>query len=444
MAEQFRRTYISVSEFIDSWEKEIYELTNLDYFSYLLINELASTVEQDFFARKKFKPDDALLLNDDEISTLAFNIGDSLQNFFEKNCFSICNLNCPCQLDVHLKPEDRACNREVKNHFRIQPESKETKEFCLSSDILNYVVLDSIIDFYNYELGIILNESDNNLLDLAEFILNKIVHFVRFKGQRFLENHTENASNYFDDLIQSDESSWQPGGVDYDSNDDEDEETESWKMAYSGIENVLDEFIENYQQNNPSAGTVKLITKFKEYLSDFLELGKIDDLTMDDLEEFICVVLPNEMILEDITNFDDVNDAFVKLLTYLEFNHNVFLKIPYLKFSEREFPEIMRTFKLTHTYQSSFPLINFLLASGENTDESVEGFFEITGHRADLCQIKDIHLKTIYEQVDFSKLNEYKLKKGDILHLQIEKIENRWKIAHVEMVYPQAAKYYLY
>ena len=49
MAEQFKKTYVSVTEFIDSWEKEIYELTHLDYFSYLLINEMASGIENDFF-----------------------------------------------------------------------------------------------------------------------------------------------------------------------------------------------------------------------------------------------------------------------------------------------------------------------------------------------------------------------------------------------------------
>ena len=51
MAEPIKKTYISAREFVDSWEKEIYELSNLDYFIYLLINELALGIEKNFFSR---------------------------------------------------------------------------------------------------------------------------------------------------------------------------------------------------------------------------------------------------------------------------------------------------------------------------------------------------------------------------------------------------------
>ena len=87
------------------------------------------------------------------------------------------------------------------NDYNTLGKSDQTKEQCLSSDILNYVILDSLLDFYNYELGIILTENDNDLLDLAEFNLNVIIQFIRLKGQRYLKTPQENASAYFYDLI---------------------------------------------------------------------------------------------------------------------------------------------------------------------------------------------------------------------------------------------------
>ena len=72
LAEKFQKTYISVHEFIHSWEKEIYELNNLDYFTYLLINNLGYQIEHEFFCKKNKFP--YLDIEYDEISTLSFNL----------------------------------------------------------------------------------------------------------------------------------------------------------------------------------------------------------------------------------------------------------------------------------------------------------------------------------------------------------------------------------
>jgi len=442
LAEQFKRTYISATEFIDSWEKEIYELTYLDYFSFLLINELASSVEREFFANQK--KDENLQLDADEISTLAFNIVDGLQTFLEKNCFGSCKLNCPCKLDDQVETEDRVCSRMLNTEIKILTDASQTKENCLSSDILNYVVLDSMLDFYNYEMGIVLNEGDNHLVDFADFILNKILQFIRNKGQRFLNTPNENASKFFNDIIQIDEDSWQDKGSDLDPEEEEEFEPEPWKLAYSGIENALSEFSENYEESSPNAFEIRVIKKFKEYLVDFVEIKKVEDITMDDIEEFLSVVLPHEMLMEDIPCFDAVSDLFTKILTFFEFNHNLYLKIPFEKFVENELTEIIRTFKITHSYQKRYPLLDFLMSPDSNDKSLVEGFFEVHGKVDQAYVLKDIHLKTKIEPVDFKKFNGFKLKAGDILHLHLVIKEPGWQIAHLEMVYPSISKYYLY
>ena len=442
LAEQFKRTYISAAEFIDSWEKEVYQLTNLDYFSFLLINDLALAIEQDFFSR--IKNADVLQLGGDEIITLAFSITDSLQDFLEKNCFGTCSLRCPCKLDAEINIDESVYLDDLNRTCKIYTDSTQTREQCLSSDILNYVILDSMLDFYNYEMGIILSEGDRYLLDFAEFILNKVIAFIRNKGQRFLCAHNENATDLFNEYLQSSESLWQDR-YNFEDHDDEDEdEQESWKAAYSDVEMILDELLAQYQSSNTAFPSYRIVEYFKEYLCEYLELSSIDELNMEDLREFFTVVLPHEMLLDEHFNFDALIDLFTNILTYLEFNHGLYLNIPYDKFIENEMPEIIRTFKITQSYNSRYPFLDHLL-SPDNTDETlIEGFFEVEGKGNQHCRLKDIHLKTRYQPVDFSSLAGFKLKSGDILHLKIIKKNDGWKISRLEMVYPALARYFLY
>ena len=439
MAEQFKKIYISVTEFIDSWEKEIYELTYLDYFSYLLINELASGIENDFF--KKHNQHSQISISSDEISTLSFNIADCLQGFFEKNCFDTCKLNCPLKLDDKLDNN----NSLVPYNCSIgSGNSDQTKEECLSSDILNYVILDSLLDFYNYELGIILTETDNDLLDLAEFNLNLIIQFIRHKGQRYLKSPQENGSAYFYELIQSDETGWKIDDIDLNNSEEDEQELEPWKVDYSGIDYVFEEFFSESNIGEEKVQGIRLLEKFQMYLSDFLELKKIDDLSMDDIEEFYSVVLPHEMLSEDTPCFDEVKDVFSKFLTYLEFSRNLYIHIPFEKFINRQTPEIIRTYKITNSYLKIYPFMDFLL-SPENSDSSlVEGFYEIHKNAQGQYFVKDIHLNTQLEPVNLSRLKGSLVKTTDIFHCHFVNKDGIWHIAHLEQVYPAISKYYLY
>ena len=442
MAEQFKKIYISVTEFIDSWEKEIYELTYIDYFSYLLINELASGMEKDFFKNRKH--DDQISLSADEISTLSFNIADGLQGFFEKNCFGTCKFGCLLKLDEMMDKETQGSVQDKKPFVNISDGENQTKEQCLSSDILNYVILDSLLDYYNYELGIILTESDNDLLDFAEFNLNVIIQFIRFKGQRFLKTPQENASAYFYDLIQSDETDWSINDIELYNKDEEEQELESWKTDYSSIEHVFEEFFTEYNANNENLQDFRMLEKFRDYLSDFLELQKIDDLTMDDLEEFYSVVLPHEMLSEDEPCFDSVRNIFSKFLTYLEFTRNLYIQIPFDKFVNKQIPEIIRTFKITNTYLKNYPFLDFLMSPDNSDATLVEGFYEIYRNSENQFILKDIHLNTQIEPVDISRLKGSVIRTSDIFHCHLINKTGVWQIAHLEQVYPAVSKYYLY
>lgn len=440
MSEQFKKTYISAREFIISWEKEVYELNNLDYFIFLLINDLASGIERSYFSN--YNQNDMLFLPSEETGMLAFNIGDSLQIFIENNCFSVCPLRCPVRFNEKVGVDEQKARRELLSKLDICLKACYSKEQCLYSDILNHVLLDCLLDFYNCEMNVVLGENDKRLFNLAEFIMGIIINFIKNKGQRLLNAPLENAGTRFDNLIKSDESPWEEFLPELE--DDEDDETEEWKIKNSSIELIIDEFKDNYKLNFNAASEFRVIDKFKEYLVNLIEIKSVEDLVIEDLEEFFLVVLIHDLIMDDKQKLPDITAIFSQFLTYLEFNCDVSLKDSFDRFINTNIDQIARTLKMTRDYYKKHPLLDFLLSSKKDEEKLVEGFFEIAGKEDGCFIVEDIHLNLQFKPVDLSQLPVNSLKAGDILHVQLLMDDLVWRIANLEMIYPIKAKFYLY
>lgn len=440
MSEQFKKIYISAREFIISWEKEVYELNNLDYFIFLLINDLASGIERSYFSN--YNQNDMLFLPSEETGMLAFNIGDSLQVFIENNCFSVCPLRCPVRFNEKVGVDEQKARRKLLSKLDVCLKACYSKEQCLYSDILNHVLLDCLLDFYNCEMNVVLGENDKRLFNLAEFIMGIIINFIKNKGQRLLNAPQENASTRFDNLIKSDESPWEEFLPELE--DDEDDETEEWKIKNSSIELIIDEFKDNYKLNFNAASEFRVIDKFKEYLVNLIEIKSVEDLVIEDLEEFFLVVLIHDLIMDDKQKLPDIADIFSQFLTYLEFNCDVSLKDSFDRFINTNIEQIARTLKMARDYYKKHPLLDFLLSSKNDEKKLVEGFFEIAGKEDDCFIVEDIHLNLQFKPVDLSQLPVNSLKAGDILHVQLLMDDLVWRIANLEMIYPLKAKFYLY
>ncbi len=443
MAEQFKKIYISPREFINSWEKEIYELNNLDYFVFLLINNLAEQIEKSYFNRSS--ADDLLYLHSEEIGTLSFNIGDGLQLFFEKNCFGACNLNCPVKLHDKLKED------EHKERLHSLPEGLFisldclTKEQCLYADVLNYVVLDSILDFYNYEMGVILNESDERILSFADFCMKIILSVIKEKGQKLLNAPTENAGSLFEDLLQDDETTWEDFDVNEINDMEDEDDSEPWKNTSSAIEVTMQEFKNDYQQLSDDSHLLKYIDSFNQYLTNFLELTRFEDVNNEDLSEFFFIVLYGELVLDEHVELDDVFEVFGKLFKFLEFNHDIYLNIFFKNFTDKYTCQIKRTMEISRSLLKNNSYIDALLSRAPNEETLFEGFFEITGHSKRGFKLEDIHLKAEYDPVKLQGGSTLEnLETGDIIHAQIEHSKTGWRIRQFEMIYPHIARMYLY
>ena len=220
MAQRSEKTYISVQEFIASWEKEVYELTGLDYFTFLLINDLGYHIEHDFFHDQDHPSH--LRIEAEDIATLAFNIGDSFETFLENNCLSDCSLSCPTRLNERIDPEEVDQNDTRMHILQLVNGSDTNKKQILLNDILNYVVLDTLYDFYNYEIGLNLDDADMGLMRLADFISGLMEKFIESKGQQYLNNPKESAADQFSNQMRDAESDWDV------SFEDEEEEKKRW------------------------------------------------------------------------------------------------------------------------------------------------------------------------------------------------------------------------
>ena len=441
MAEQFRKTYISVNEFVESWEKEVYELTNLDYFIYQLINHLAADVENIYF--KALSPSSLLRLESDETGTLCFNMGDSLQQFLEKNCFGACELNCPLNLSARISPEDLKIRNKILGNFPPSIAQCKSKGQCLYTDLLHFVVIDSVAEFYQFEKGFLIEEDDPDLLLFAQFVSDSIQDFMHGKGQKYLVQADENAGTEFDKLIKTDQGEWL-GNVDFSSEEQDLSEGDEWKLNGSGSAQIISAFKDSYKPAQEKNLYILLLDRFSEFLTEFIDLHHIDALTIEELQEFFTVVVVHEVVSRDADELDEAARIFSHLTQFLDFNQNTDLNLPFEGFLEETYPEIKRAFRLLKEYNDQNPLLNYLLSEQASDPNIVDGFFEIVSISGTMTELEDIHLKTRFKPVYLNNLNLELLKKGDILHMQIAPEGLSFGLTHLEMVYPAIAKNYLY
>ena len=69
-------------------------------------------------------------------------------------------------------------------------------------DIVNYVIKDTLIDFYNYQKGIQLEEEDSNIRILTKNIGDVVLSFTSAYGATILQNPTAPATNMITEELQ--------------------------------------------------------------------------------------------------------------------------------------------------------------------------------------------------------------------------------------------------
>jgi len=438
---KYNKGYITAREFVNSWEKEVYELTYLDYFIYLLINDLGMLLEKDFFP--KIDHQELFFLSNDEISALAFNIGDGLQLFLDKNCFGGCSLGCPNKLSKPFsKEEDEIRSNFVSTEFDGITSSCTNREDCLYHDVMNYVVIDALLDFYNYEMGVVLHEKDRKLGKLSTFVMDHIIFFTQTNGPKLLEKPADLASDLFAQDLQGDEDIWEDAIPE--NEELEEDISEAWKVYHVSVNAIFSNFESENFDLLEKPFSKKLLSEFRLFLNDYLEVNRLDDFEFEYIEEFFSLIFPQSFLLDDNIDFGQFEELFSKLFEYIDQSGSTKLANAFLLFKQDELLEIKRTFSLTQAFQSQNSYVNFLLSREASDPTLLEGYFELSALDDGLAKLKNVDQRTIHENVDLSILKTSYLKVGDILHLQLVTENRQLRLAYLELIYPPISKYFLY
>lgn len=437
VSERFEKTYISVSEFVSSWEKEIYELNNLDYFTFLLINYLGYKIEHGFFNSAEYSP--YLRIDPEEIATLSFNIGDCFESFLENNCLGDCNLACPTRLDEKVDPNQTELERTHLNIIHIMNGTDLSKKQLLLTDILNYVVLDTLFDFYNYEIGLDLDDADIGLMQLADFITVIMEKFIESKGQTYLISPKEPASDLFENIIAESENDWDelpPATY------EETEEKEEWKYGNLTVANVVQDYLS--QSKNLDSTSERVLEYFQSYTDEYAGILQIDDFTKEDLEEFFLFWLLREISLEKEISSDEVKKTFQNFFIWLELSRGLELKKLYEDFTRASFESFEKTLTIIRLYFENNSVINGILEANSPDDQIVDGFFQVEKvNRSGFLRLRDIHFRQTYLNVKINLSDPLQLENA-ILYASLKHTAYGWRVINLEYIFPAKAKPYLH
>jgi len=441
-----QKTFISTREFIESWDKELYELNNLDFFIFLMINHLGNQLEKRFFVQNRRQSE--IFLDFENIGTVCFNVGDAFEYFLEENCLGYCPINCPRDLDGQIdsctiKLEDRIKRKlELLQSFLV---GHLDKEQCFRIDLMNHVILDTLLQFYSEELNIEFEENDLTLLELAEFMENVIIDFIRYEGETLLSRPFDNALEHFEELLQNESE------IKYDN--DWKEESETWEESYretsweeknKPVEAVINEFLgdDHYNSKIYTDSLSHDIEYLRRYLKDTAKIENISEFKESHLAEFLSVWLAKEFVMADTEQVSHIFRSTARFITFLYHHHHINLKKEFLRLYDRLKLDLIRTIQATNIFISEYNMLDAVLLSERRDYEHRLGYYEVIDIRDKLSRV--LELRNIYENETnlLVKLNSsaiFKLHKGDILHANIVKKSIDWEVLEIQYIYPSPA-----
>ena len=443
LSERFEKTYISVNEFITSWEKEVYELNNLDYFSFLLINYLGNQIENDFFRDKGQTP--YLRIEPEDIGTLAFNIGDSFESFLEHNCFGDCKLSCPTHLNEKMDPATVNLDGHHLHILQVINSKDVDKRQFLMTDILNYVVLDTLFDFYNYEIGLDLDDADAGLMQFADFITTILEKFIASRGQQYLSTYKESAVNLFEKLMQDASQSWEEDTFNQ-TEEDEPEDQEQWKYGDLTIEYCVDEYLEQMDENDEDLeNSVRDLEYLKSYAREYAGIKQMEELTYEDQEEFFLYWLLREIAFEYKISPRHVRQDYLKFFRWLEIAYELDMINDYQNLMRKSFDALQKAIILTRKYFERNSIIDSILEVNDHEGPLVDGLL-ILDHIQNnglLC-LSDLRKQNKYMnvQINFSFISD--IPHGSIMDLTLKPTRFGWRVMNLEYIFPAAARPYLH
>ncbi len=447
MAVNFQKTYISAREFVESWDKEIYDLTHLDYFIYLLINHLGNQLDNRFFTQEKI--DSGLFLSFENIGTLCFNIGDSFEYFLEEQRYGNMNPDQIPDFKAGLGfsgSEDELRSPDARR-IRALLSDELIKEKSFRVDLMEHVILDTLLQFYYEELNLEFAEEDLELLQMADFVEEVIVDYIRNDGQSFLQRPGESAIDYFEELLEAEEEYKAPKDGNWSEEEEdawkpEDSPADEWCPAFEDISRVVQRFIESGQDRKSGISAEDLLL-FQEYLTDHAGVHNMYEIADENFLEFMAVWLVQRLSQEERRDPRRVYRSLARFVSWIHQTYNVDYKAAFIKYFDGTKQEVPRVIKALRSYLNEYDLFEILLTRGREDIEQASGFYEVKRLRSRLQKTLDLEDTRFVKTLEGVKLNSSvfsKLRSGDIVQATLVRRSGHWEVLEIHFIYPALAK----
>jgi hypothetical protein len=289
-----------------------------------------------------------------------------------------------------------------------------------------------------------LDDSDIGLMQFADFITSIMEIFIETKGQQYLNNHKESASDLFEKLIQDSEQNWddllQPPF------DDDIEDSEEWKMGEYQTAKLITEFLNQADQlDYHFENDERIIKYFRSYLEDYAGIDSVEEITFEDLEEFFIFWLIRETILETEIQPQAIRDTMSRFFKWLDLTKDINLNGPFSEVVQKHYQVFNDSIQITREYFANNSLIDGILASNDPEANVVSSLFTVDDISDNgFVRLRDLFLKDKYSNVQITLESDIKVLKGMIIDATIKPTMYGWRLINLDYVFPKSARAYLH
>lgn len=212
---------VNVNRFLKRIDKDISQVTYLDYFIFHYINFIAveklKPIIPRYYMDKERDMYIDIKLDQHGLQALALALGNALRSFLLDRCLTVCSLRCPLNLDKKINLKDQIKQADNKKEKEILEDLLDifkddpiTSEMALSRELYD-LVMEVLTDTQDSEIGelveddgdlqvVRLSRSGMTVYVLTDLLEDYTMEFFELFDKKYLEQHNHSALQEFESL----------------------------------------------------------------------------------------------------------------------------------------------------------------------------------------------------------------------------------------------------
>lgn len=449
MLNSFNKYYIDVRQFLRSINKEIYQVTYLDFIIFQYINFIAKELKQEL-PRLSVKID----LDQEQQIELVQALGKALRSFLSNWCLKECSLRCPLNWSKKIDLKDKIDQTHNKKEKEIIKGLVDTfgentiiLERALRLDIREYVIWNVLFDFFGIEFNepkehgdltiVPLSEQESAMFLLADIFEYDTVQFINLIDKKYLENHDHPAMQEFKNLPYENEFE--------DSFEEEDDSNEGKFFETfddTTIPDVFIQFQEFLDKSYPEDEAIMIendIQIFKEYLSEEEDIEDIFDLSEFYLSKFMGYWLIKRLVFDDENKVLDIYNALAIFINWLYTYYGLDLKKSFLDSYEKAKLSTQRAIRAINNFYKIHNLVENMILKTKFLPETQYGWVQIENierFKNAYLDVKNVRTKERMTRIFMDSTVAIYLESGDFILATFLKRGSSWSIIELHEIIP--------